>query len=243
MTQQLLTFFGHLEEFRKRLFISLAAVAAGTLFCFCYVDEILNILVLPIRSQIGQIYFFSPSDAFVIKIQAALLAGLVIASPLVICELWLFISPAMYAREKKAMLPVIFTVSFLFLIGALFAFFNVLPMTLHFLIGQQTDFLKPMVSMHEYLGFLSGMLIAFGFAFNLPVFVVALVASRFVKVKTLNYYHRHIIVVIFIAAAVLTPGPDIASQMMLAIPLLALFEFSLLAGWIVEKAKKGKRTT
>lgn len=238
MAQNLLSFIGHLEEFRKRLLISLAAIIAGTLFCFFYVDEILHILTGPIRSQIGQIYFFSPSDAFVIKIKAALLAGLLIASPLVICELWLFISPAMYPREKKALLPVVFIVSFLFIIGALFSFFTVLPMTLGFLIGQQTDFLKPMLSMNEYLGFLSGMMIGFGFAFNLPVFIVALVASGFVKVRTLNYYHRHIIVLIFIAAAVLTPGPDIASQMMLAIPLLFLFEFSLLAGWLVEKAKK-----
>ena len=113
-------------------------------------------------------------------------------------------------------------------------------MTLNFLIGQQTPYLKPLVSMNEYLGFLSGMMIAFGFAFNLPVLIMALVATGVVTVKTLNHYHRHILVLIFIAAAVLTPGPDIASQMMLAIPLLVLFEVSLLAGWIVQKTKKGK---
>ncbi len=240
MAQTILSFIGHLEEFRKRLLISLAAVGAGTLFCFVYIDEILNILIKPIRPSIGEIYFFSPSDAFVIKIKAALLVGFLIASPLVLCELWLFVSPAMYPHEKRALLPVVFITSFLFLTGALFSFFMVLPVTLDFLIGQQTAFLKPLVSMSEYLGFLSGMMIAFGFAFNLPVFVVALVASGFVKVKTLNQYQRHIVVFIFIAAAVLTPGPDIASQLMLAFPLLFLFEFSVLAGWVVEKLRKKK---
>ncbi len=237
---KLLSFIGHLEEFRKRIIISLVGVGAATLFCFFFIDEILNILMKPISSQIGEIYFFSPADAFVVKVKAALLAGLLIASPLVVCEFWLFLSPGLYAKEKKALLPVVFIISFLFITGALFCFFTVLPMTLGFLISQQTAYLKPMVSMSEYLGFLSGMMLAFGFAFNLPVFVVALVASGFVRVKTLNQYQRHIIVFIFIAAAVLTPGPDIASQMMLAIPLLVLFEFSVAAGWVVELMRKRK---
>ena len=127
--------------------------------------------------------------------------------------------------------------------GAIFSFVAVLPMTLNFLIGQQTDYLRPLVSMNEYFSFLTGMMLAFGFAFNLPVFIVAFVASGFVSVKTLNQYQRHIIVFIFIAAAVLTPGPDIASQLMLAVPLLVLFELSVAAGWFVENMRKGKRVS
>ena len=240
MAPKLLPFMGHLEEFRKRVLVSLVALSAGAAFSFFYIDEIIDMLTKPLRPQVGQIYFFSPADAFTIKIKAALLAGFLVASPLVLCELWLFLSPAMHPKERKALIPVVFITSFLFLTGALFSFFTVLPAALHFLIGQQTPYLRPLVSMNEYLSFISGMMIAFGFAFNLPVLVTALVATGFVTVKTLSHYHRHIVVLIFIAAAVLTPGPDIASQMMLAIPLLVLFEVSLLAGWIVQKTKKGK---
>ena len=238
--QKLLSFGGHLEEFRKRLLICLAAIAAAGSFCFLFADEILAILMKPIQPLIGQAYFFSPADAFMAKIKAVLLAGLLIASPLVGCQLWLCLSPAMHSREKKAILPVVFISSFLFFAGALFCYLTVLPMTLHFLIGQQTEVLRPLVSINEYLGFLSGMMLAFGFAFNLPVFVMAAVASGVVNVATLNRYQRHIIVFIFIAAAVLTPGPDMATQLMLAVPLLVLFEFSILAGWIVEILRKKK---
>ncbi len=235
-----MTFGGHLEEFRKRLLVSLAAIGAAAAFCFFYVDEILSVLIAPIRPQIGQIYFFSPTDAFVIKMKAVLLAAIVIASPMVVCQLWLFLSPGMYAKEKKAVFFIVFLASFLFAAGALFSFFSVLPPALDFLIGQQTEYLKPLVSMNEYLSFLTGMMVAFGFAFNLPVFVTALVAAGAVRVKTLNLYQRHIVVFIFIAAALLTPGPDIASQLMLAAPLLILFEFSVFAGWIVESLRKKK---
>ena len=229
-----MTFGGHLEEFRKRLLVSLAAIGAAALFCFFYVDEILGVLIAPIRPQIGQIYFFSPTEAFVIKVKAALLAALVIASPLVVCQLWLFLSPGMYAREKKAAFFVVFLISFLFAAGALFSFAAVLPMALNFLIGQQTEYLRPLVSMSEYLGFLTGMVIAFGFAFNFPVFVTALVAAGVVRVKTLNLYQRHIAVFIFIAAAVLTPGPDIASQLLLAFPLVLLFALGVAGAKVIE---------
>ncbi len=242
MAQNLLSFSGHLDEFRRRLLISLAAVAAAAAFCFVFIDEVMAVLFAPIRPHLGELYFFSPTDAFVIKIKAALLAGFVIASPLVFCQLWLFISPALHAKEKRALLPVVFVMSFLFLAGALFCFFSVLPLTLDFLIRQQTAYLKPMLSMNEYMGFLSGMVMAFGIAFNLPLAVVALVALGFARVATLNRFQRHVIVLIFIGAAVLTPGPDIATQLLLAVPLVLLFEMSIAASWIVEVlSKRGRR--
>lgn len=241
MTQPLLSFSGHLDEFRRRLLISLAAVTAGAAFCFVFIDEVMAVLLAPVRPYLSEIYFFSPADAFVIKIKAALLAGFVIASPLVACELWLFVSPALHAREKKALVPVVFAMSFLFLAGALFCFFSVLPVALDFLISQQTAYLKPVLSMNEYMGFLSGMVIAFGVAFNLPLAVVALVALGLARAATLARYQRHAVVLIFIAAAVLTPGPDMASQLLLAVPLVALFELSVAVSWLLEKASKKRR--
>lgn len=234
-----LTFTGHLAELRRRIIVSLSAVSAAAIFCFFYSTEILDILVRPIRGRVGEFYFFSPADAFIIKVKTALLAGLVVASPLVACELWLFISPGLKRQEKAALLPVIFAASFLFLGGALFCFYCVLPTTLEFLMGQQTAYLKPMVSMNEYLGFLSGMMIAFGVSFNLPVFVAGAAAAGVVTAQSLRRHWRHAVVVIFIAAAVLTPSPDIASQLALALPMMALYELSVGAAWLIGK-KKGK---
>ena len=236
------TVFQHLEEFRRRLWVSTAVYVAVCLLCFFHADEIMDYIINPILPHIGQVCFFSPADAFVVKIKAALLAGLLFSSPVFLSQIWIFISPALYPNEKKAILPLIFITSFLFLFGAFFSFYVVLPMTLQFLISQQTAYLKPMVSMSEYLSFLSGMMISFGVAFNLPVFILALIASGVTTVKGLNKLQRHAIVLIVVAAALLTPGPDIASQMSLAVPLLILFELSVLAGWVLETVflKRGR---
>lgn len=242
MTQKpLLTFFQHLEELRRRILTALAALTAASLACFFYIDKILLILTGPIRSQLDQMYFFSPADAFVIKIKAALLTGCLISSPVILAQFWLFMSPGLHPKEKRMVLPLAFITSGFFIAGAVFSFVSVLPTTLEFLIGQQTEFLKPMVSMTEYISFVSGMMIAFGIAFNLPVFILALAATGFVRAESLNRYQRHAVVFIFITSAILTPGPDIASQLMLAVPLTVLFEISVLGAWLMELFRRKKK--
>jgi sec-independent protein translocase protein TatC len=126
----------------------------------------------------------------------------------------------------------------LFILGAAFSFYGVIPVTLHFLIGMQSEFMRPMVSVSEYLSFLTSMVFAFGVAFNLPVFILALVGSGLVSAKMLNQFQRWAILIIFILAAVLTPGPDIASQLMLAVPLLILFELSIAGAVVLERMRR-----
>ena len=117
--------------------------AAGALF---YSDRLLEWAVRPILSETGALYFFNPSDAFTVKIKLALLAGFLISSPVILGQLWFFISPALHPHEKKAILPVVTLTSILFLAGAAFSFFKVVPVTLHFLIGMQTEWVRPMLS-------------------------------------------------------------------------------------------------
>jgi len=233
-----LTLFGHLDELRKRLLVSFAAVLVSMAGAFFYSDRLLAVLVRPLLTGTNEVYFFSPAEAFAVKLKMAFLAGLVIASPVVMGQLWLFISPALYEREKRLMVPVIFLTSFLFLAGVLFCFFFVMPSALKFLMGMQTEFLKPMISVSEYVGFLSMMLLAFGAAFNLPVFIMALVFLGLLDSKTLNRYQRHAVLLIFIAAAVMTPGPDIVSQLLLAVPLVLLFELSVLGAKAIEVVRR-----
>ena len=234
------TFFEHLDELRQRLIVSLCAFFLCLVPAAVYSDRLLNWFMGPLIREIPAAYFFSPSDAFVVKIKVAMLAAAVLSSPVVMGQLWLFITPALYGNEKKALLPLVFLTTSLFILGAFFSFYGVIPVTLHFLIGMQSDFLRPMVSVSEYFSFLTSMVFAFGVAFNLPVFILALVGSGLVTAKMLNRFQRWAILIIFILAAVLTPGPDIASQLMLAIPLLILFELSVGGAVLLEKIRQKK---
>ena len=239
MAQQVyLTFFEHLEELRKRLVISLALIAVGTAAGFFYSDAVLKFLLTPVESKIDQVYFFSPAEAFVVKFKVAFLFGVIAASPGVISQLWLFLSPALHAKEKRALIPLVVVTSFLFLSGVFFCFYLVMPTALQFLVGMQTDFLKPLLSIKNYVDLLFGMLLAFGFCFTLPIFVVVLAFWGVLNSGTLNKYQRHVIVGIFIIAAVVTPTPDFTGQILLAVPLLLLFELSVIGCRAIEWFKK-----
>ncbi len=236
-----LTFFEHLDELRKRIIISLIALLIGTLAACYYSAAALRILLQPVTSEIHEFYFFSPAAAFMVKFKIALLLGFLAASPVIISQLWLFVSPGLHGKEKKLVIPLIGVTSALFLSGAFFCFTLVIPYIFKFLVGMQTEFLKPMISIESYMNFLFGMMLAFGISFNMPVFIIAFVLVGLLSVKTLNRYQRHIVVLIFILAAVLTPTPDISGQLMLAVPLVLLFELSIVGSWIIEKLRKREK--
>ncbi len=233
-----LTFFEHLDELRRRILISLAALCLGTGAGYLFSDNLLAALLKPIEPELNTVYFFSPAEAFIVKLKVALFAGFLLASPVILNQGWLFISPAFKKNEKVAVSVMTIATSVLFMSGVLFCYHFVIPAALTFLMGMQTDFLRPMISVTGYMDFLLGMLVAFGVAFNLPVFVSALAWAGVLNARTLSHFHRHILVLIFILAAVLTPSPDIASQILLAVPLIALFELSVLGVIMVERRKK-----
>jgi sec-independent protein translocase protein TatC len=228
----------HLEELRKRVFIAFGAVVAATLAAFFYSGQILEFLCRPLLAHISHFYFFSPQEAFLIRLKAAFIAGILFSAPVWVWQLWAFISPGLMVHEKKSFLPLVFIITALFIGGAVFAYYLVLPVGLSFLVSMQTPFLEPMISMAQYMDFVLMMLLAFGIAFNLPVVVMALAFIRILNTKVLNHYQRHAIVLIFILAAMLTPGPDIASQLLLAVPLLFLFEASVLGVWLLEAKRR-----
>ena len=236
-----LTFFEHLDELRKRTLISLLALFVGTIIGCCYAGPALEFFLKPAASEIHEFYFFSPTSAFLIKFKVVLILGFVIASPVLISQLWFFVSPGLHGKEKKMVLPLIVVTSVLFLSGIFFCFYIAIPFAFKFLIGMQTDFLKPMISIESYMDFLLGMLLAFGLSFNMPVFIMAFVYAGVLKVSTLNHYQRHMVVLIFIIAAVFTPTPDISGQLMLAIPLLVLFELSVAGSWMIERMRSRKK--
>ena len=131
------TFFEHLDELRKRLIIGLSAYAVALIVPLAVSDKLLDFLALPLVRDVPTMYFFSPADAFIVKIKVSLLTALVLSAPVILGQIWLFISPALYGNEKRAVLPLIFVTSGLFMFGAWFSFYKVLPLALHFLISRK----------------------------------------------------------------------------------------------------------
>jgi sec-independent protein translocase protein TatC len=229
------TFVQHLDELRRRLVIALAAFAAASAMAFFASERLVRWLLAPLASESRQLYFFSPQEAFVVRMKTALVAGFIAASPVILAQAWLFVAPALKSTEKRALLPLTAVTTALFLAGVATAYWLVAPAAVRFLLGMRTPELVPMLSVNDTASFLSSLLLSFGVAFTLPVAVVALCAAGVLKPESLNRYQKQIILLIFIAAAVLTPGPDLVSQLFLALPLLALFEVSVGAAFLMRR--------
>ncbi len=221
-------FLSHLEELRRRFLIALAAffiAAAGSYF---FSASILDFLTRPLDSfKEVQLIFQKPYEAFLIHLKAAALGGALLSSPVLFAQAWLFVAPGLYEKEKKLIFPLIIISAALFLTGAGFAYTAAIPLGLRFLLSFQTEKIQPMLGIDPYFSFLTGMILACGILFDFPVFIIGLVKLRVVKAAALAASRKIVIVFIFIAAAVMTPSPDPLSQILLAAPLLVLFEISV----------------
>ncbi len=234
-TEEKTDWIDHLEELRRRVFVILAALAGGTILSYFFSDPLLRLLTAPIRSLQENLYFLTPYEAFLVKLEISFFSGAVLTSPVILTQIWLFVAPGLYEKEKKTLcLGVVWTL-FCFLAGILFAFFAVLPFALRFFLGFQTANLKPLISIRQYLSFTFHFLMGFGIAFVFPVFILLLVKLGFIGSCTLARQRKIAVVIIFIVAAVLTPSPDVISQILLALPLLVLFEIAVFLAKKIEK--------
>jgi len=228
-------FVAHLEELRRRLLIALIAFAIVTVASYFFSRQLLDLLIEPLRRyQDVELFFHKPYEAFLIHLKVAALSGILISSPVFITQLWLFISPGLYTHEKKIVIPLILISILMFLTGAAFAYGIVIPWGLHFLLSFQTEGMKPLLGVGPYFSFLIGMILAFGVLFDFPIAIVGLVRLGVLQTARLKRGRRTVIVLILIASAVLTPSPDPVSQLLLAVPLLFLFELSLLVAGKIE---------
>lgn len=214
---------GHLAELRKRILYSLAAVLAGTVLCLFFIENLIPFLTAPA----GHLYFARPAEVFVIYMKTALIAGFILASPVVFFQFWRFILPAMTDREKTWTLFFVPLSVSLFLGGIAFSYFLVMPQSLHFLMAFGGENFTPLLSMESYLEFVLLMILPFGVMFNLPLLMMALALAGLVKEKTLKRGRKFVILAAFILAAVITPTPDILTQSLLALPAVFLYEISL----------------
>ncbi|HET9949207.1 MAG TPA: twin-arginine translocase subunit TatC [Longimicrobiales bacterium] len=232
-------FLDHLEELRWRILWSLLAITLGTLVSFVLFVryEILELLMAPIRRGYGdpnlELIYLSPATPFFVTLKLAIYGGVILAFPIIVYEIWAFLSPALEKREKRAVIPALYLGLVLFLAGVALAYFVALPVTLEFFQGFQSASLEGQLEINATLGFVVKLLLAFGVVFELPVVIMALSALGLVTPKFLREKRRHAIVLITILASFITPGDAITLTLMMMLPLVLLYEFGiLLSVWI-----------
>jgi len=239
-------FLDHLEELRWRILWSLLAVAVGAVvgFALVYYFDVLGLLVHPLRVAYADPQYklinLSPADPFFITLKLGLVVGFLLAFPIVVYQIWSFLSPALEAHEKRAIIPALYLGLILFCAGVSLAYFVALPLTLAFFQNFQADFLEEQLEVTKTLAFITKLLLGFGVIFELPVVVMVLSALGLVTPEFLKSKRRHAIVVITVLASVLTPGDVVTLTVMLMVPLFFLYEFSIYLSKLIWKRKRAR---
>ncbi|WP_260598381.1 twin-arginine translocase subunit TatC [Sphingomonas endolithica] len=231
----------HLIELRRRLLYCALALALTFAIAFYFSRPIFSFLVHPLV-QAGQnkIIYTQIFEAFLVQVKVAFFAAMMASFPVIAMQLWQFVAPGLYRQEKRALLPFLLATPVLFLSGAAMAYYIAVPMALHFLLSFQGDLggirQEALPSVANYLSFVMQFLFAFGASFLLPVLLMLLERAGIVTRKQLVAARRYAIVAAFALAAVLTP-PDVGSQLLLAIPLVMLYELALIGIWFTERKR------
>ncbi len=218
----------HLAALRKVLVISAAAICIAFLVVFyTCIDQLMSLLIQPIVDRGIDIIYTAMSEALVTKLKVAIIAAVVLASPVVIWQIWSFVAPALYPKEKHSVSIVFAIMVLLFLLGVAFCYGVVYLLAVDFFLVSGENLATPMLSIDKYIGFLFGFVVPFGAAFELPVILYITTSLGLTNYRMLASKRKYIILAVAIVAAILTP-PDVVSQIMLAIPILLLFEIGLL---------------
>jgi sec-independent protein translocase protein TatC len=223
-------FMGHLEELRNRLIKALLAVGVGTLVAFTFNDWILELLAHPYevaQPGVGLVYF-RPTEAFSLVMRISLFGGVVLASPVILYQLWRFVAPALSPREKKWVLPLTAAFALLFGVGIITGYWA-MSRGLSFLLGFGGDALTALIGADSYFTFATRFLLAFGISFEFPVFIFAAAAVGAVSSKQLRHVRRWAVLIIVIFAAVITPSGDPLTLLLMAVPMYLLYELTILA--------------
>jgi sec-independent protein translocase protein TatC len=237
----------HLIELRRRLLYCAAALVVTFIIAFYFSRPIFAFLVHPlVAAGQSKIIYTQIFEAFFVQIKVAFFAAMMASFPVIANQLWQFVAPGLYRQEKRALLPFLLATPVLFIMGAAMAYYVAVPMALHFLLSYQGDLggiqQEALPSVGNYLDFVMQFLFAFGLSFLLPVLLMLLERAGIVTRKQLVSARRYAIVAAFAIAAVLTP-PDIGSQLLLAIPLVLLYEIALIGIWFTERKRAKEAAT
>lgn len=225
----------HLAELRSCLLKSIASLLAGTACSYAFMDVILSLLTAPAEN----LYYMRPAEAFVIYLKIAVTGGFVLASPVILYQAYNFIRPALTLRESVAVLYSLPLVLLLGISGMVFSYTFVFPRSLDFFLSFAQGKLSPMLSIESYLSFMLMLVVPFAIIFNIPVLILLLGKLQLVTAAGLKHFRKHIILAAFILAAFITPTPDIITQVLLALPMVILYELSIT---ILNFIMKGQHT-
>ncbi|MGD0283000.1 MAG: twin-arginine translocase subunit TatC [Dissulfurispiraceae bacterium] len=263
MAENKLPLTEHLGELRKRIIISLIAIAVTFVIAFNYSEEIFRLLMFPLKYNLHfslkkffvdfvpqdklhntKLVFLAPAEAFWMNLKVAFVAGFIFALPVIFHQIWRFISPGLLQKEKKYVLPFILFATALFLAGAAFCFFVVLPFAIGFLLTYKVgDFLMPMLSVGQYTDFCLKFILAFGIVFELPIVIIFLTKMGIVTPQMLAKNRKFAVLFAFIGGAILTPTPDAFNQTLMAVPIIVLYEIGIWISPLFVKKNEGTAET
>jgi len=243
-----MSFLDHLEELRWRIVKMAIGIVLGTIVCWIFIDFVINgILLSPIvhlnstlspGQQPIHLQNLKPFGQLFVYMEVAIVGGILLSLPNVLYQIWAFIAPGLMPNERKYVRAIVFFSTFCFLVGVAFSYFVMLPAALQFFAGFGSMSIQNNIAINEYMDFIVSVLLAAGVVFELPMVSWFLSKLGILRPEFMRKYRRHSIVAIFILAAILTPGTDPVSQILLAIPLLFLYEISI---WISVWAWRGKK--
>ncbi len=232
-----LSLIDHLDELRKRIIVICLALIVGAIVSYFHINLIISIVVRPAGEM--EFIYLSPPELFTAYIKISLIVGGLITSPIILYHIWAFLKPGLKPRERKYLLVALYMGIIFFLMGSFFAYFIIIPMTLSFFVKMSVNQIAPMFSFANYIGFCSTLLLSFGLVFQLPLLILLLTQLNLVSPKTFKRYRKFFVLAIFVVAAVLTP-PDVVSQMLMALPMILLYEFSISLSIIIDKRRRKK---
>lgn len=221
------TFLEHLTELRKKLLLSILALLFFSILSYPFSGGILNKIKRDLIPEY-QLYIFSPLEAIVLYLKISILSGFFLSLPFILFEFWSFIEPAMKRNEKKFFLLILFSSILLFLLGILFSYLFLIPITLKILIELSLPVAMPLLSLSQIFDFIISMILIFGIVFQLPLIIVILTKLKFLNPKELSLKRGYAIVIIFLIAAIITPDTSGLTQISVAIPMILIYEISIL---------------
>lgn len=231
--------YEHLAELRKRLINCVFILLIATGICYGFSEKIFNFVRAPISPYLpgGGLIYTGPMDKFIAHLKLALVCGILVSCPFWLYQVWKFIAPGLYAKERKYTMGFIVSGTVLFFLGAVFSYYIALPMAFQFLMTFGGDIDKPMISIDQYMGFFTQMCLMFGVAFELPLVIVVLGMLGIVSQSFLKKNRRYAVMTISVIAAVITP-PDLLSMVMMLVPMVILFEAGVFIVGVFEKKRE-----
>jgi sec-independent protein translocase protein TatC len=238
-----MTFLEHLEDLRKRIFWSFVALIGAVVPAWFFSKEIYNILARPVTRFLPEgekLAFTSLTAPFMLYIKVSFLAALIFTSPFIFFQIWMFIAPGLYQREKKYVIPFVLFTSIFFMGGALFAYLVVFPFACNFFLGMGSEF-DPVITIDQYFSLALRVILGIALVFEMPTLAFFLSKIGLITAKMMIKYFKYAVLVVFIIAAIITPTPDMITQSIIAVPMLGLYGLSILIAALVGKEKeKGK---